>query len=580
VTVTITITKITEGTRVRAPDRSTGVDAVVGALRRSVLRRVVLAYLVFAMAEWGSWVAVLVWAYDLGGMDAAAIVSVAQLVPATVVAPLGAALGDRMRRGHALALGYVAQGVAMLATASALESGASLAVVATTAAVMTCAISLTRPVHSSLLPSLASEPGEVVAGNAATGTADSLGACLGPLACGLLITPGGPELVLGTFGIMLLGAGVAVLGVEERSWLVAVRAALDRRQRTAAVPAPERLTRPGAGAEALAGVRALREDRPVAVLVLLVFAEYVVIGVLDILLLVIAFEVLGTAVSGPGLLAGALGVGAIVGAVASVLLVGRSRLSPALLTGAIAVGSPLLLVPLGERAAAVAVLLAVCGAGKGFFDVATRTLMQRAVPDRVSARVFGLAEAAMSGALAVGAVLAPLAVHTLGAGGAVVATGLLLPLAGVASWRPLARLDRESSAYGRYVTLLRALPMLRPATLPLLERLSRSAVEQHVEPGATVVREGETGDRFYVVLDGEVAVSRGGRELRRQHAGEGFGEIALLRDVPRTATVTATAPTVLVSLSRDDFLAAVGSAGAVHAVAQAQVQHWLDEDSA
>ena len=496
------------------------------------------------------------------------------------MAPVGAALGDRMRRGHALALGYVAQGVTMLATASALEAGASLTVVAATAALMTCAITLTRPVHSSLLPALASEPGEVVAGNAATGTADSLGSCLGPLACGLLISLGGPELVLSVFGITLLGAGAAVLGVEERSWLAAVRAALDRAERTAAAQAPERITRPGVGAEALAGVRALRDDRPVAALVLLVFAEYVVIGVLDILLLVIAFDVLGTAVSGPGLLAGALGVGAIAGAMASVLLVGRSRLGSALLTGAVAIGAPLLLVPLGGRIAAVGALLAVCGAGKGFFDVATRTLLQRAVPDRVRARVFGVVEAAMSGALALGAVLAPLAVHALGAGGAVVATGLLLPVAALASWRPLARLDRESSAYGRYVTLLRALPRLRPATLPLLERLSRSAVEELVEPGATVVREGEPGDRFYVVVHGEVAVSRQGHELRRQHAGDGFGEIALLQDVPRTATVTATAPTLLVSLFREDFLSAVGSTSAVHAAAQAQVQHWLDEDSA
>ena len=558
----------------------TVVVAVVGALRRGSLRRVVLAYLVFAMAEWGSWVAVLVWAYDRGGMNASAIVSVAQLVPATVVAPIGAALGDRMRRGHALALGYIAQGVTMLATASALEAGASLVVLSATAALMTCAITLTRPVHSSLLPALASEPAEVVAGNAATGTADSLGSCLGPLACGLLISLGGPELVLAVFGLTLLGAGAAVVGVEERSWLAAVRAALDRAERATAAQAPERIARPGVGADALAGVRALREDRPVAALVLLVFAEYVVIGVLDILLLVIAFDVLGTTASGPGLLAGAVGVGAIAGAMASVLLVGRSRLGPALLNGAAAVGAPLLLVPLGGHIAAVAALLAVCGAGKGFFDVATRTLLQRAVPDRVRARVFGVAESAMSGALALGAVLAPFAVNALGDGGAVVATGLLLPVAALATWRPLARLDRESSAYGRYVALLRTLPMLRPATLPLLERLSRSAVEEQVEPGAIVVREGEPGDRFYVVVDGEVAVSRHGHEVRRQHAGDGFGEIALLQDVPRTATVTATAPTLLVSLFRDDFLSAVGSTSDVHAAAQAQVQHWLDEDSA
>ncbi len=375
------------------------VRAATEAIGSPHLRRALLAFLGFAVAEWACWIAVLVWAYEKGGVGAASLVSVAQLVPAVLVAPLGSALGDRLPRAQALALGYLLQGGAMLGTAAAIGLGADLALGATAAAVLTCAITLTRPVHRAALPSLAASAARLVAGNSATSTAEGVGAFLGPLACGLLITWGGAELVLALFGLVMLVAAARVAGIDAGSG-----------------------TPPAAGAGAVrtaaAGARELGREPGAVVLMSMVAGQYVVVGAMDILILVLALDVLGTDSSGPGLLSSALGIGAILGGVATVLLVGRRRLAPALGIGLLVTGAPLALLALGGIPASVAALLAVSGAGKAFFDVAGHTLLQRAVPDAVLARVFGIEEAVMTASLAAGAALAPLAVDSLGRYGA------------------------------------------------------------------------------------------------------------------------------------------------------------------
>jgi predicted MFS family arabinose efflux permease len=526
------------------------------ALGRPPLRRALLAFAVFSVAEWATWVAVLVWGYQRAGVDAAAVLSVVQLVPATLVAPVSSTLGDRLRRGQALALGYAAQGAAMLATAAAIRADLPFAAVAAFAALATCAITLTRPVHNAALPALSGTPEQLLAGNAASTTAEGLGSFLGPLICGLLIVSGGAESVLTLFGLLMLVAAVSVAGL------------------------PAGRGEPAQGdrlvSAALEGVRELRHDPPAAVLVGMVASQYVVVGALDILLIVFALEELGTDAAGPGLLGSALGIGSVLGGIVTVALVGRRRLSPALAGGIMATGVPLALVPLGATTLGVAVLLAVCGAGKSFFDVAARTLMQRTVPDRVLARVFGVQESLMSAAIALGSALAPAAVALWGAAGAVAATGALLPVTGAISWRWLRRLDAMSDPPGPYLAQLRATPTLRLAAVPQLERLSRDATELDVPAGARLVTEGEPGDLFYVLLDGEVVVTRHGEKVRRLGAGASFGEIALLHHSPRTATVQAVTDIRLVTVRRIDFLRTVrsglGSFGAAEDVARTYLE--------
>lgn len=185
----------------------------------------------------------------------------------------------------------------------------------------------------------------------------------------------------------------------------------------------------------------------------------------------------------------------------------------------------------------------------------------------------------MTAALAVGAALAPLAVAVLGRSGALVAVGLLLPASGAVAWRWLRRLDEEALQPGPHLGLLRAVSFLRPAPPAVLESLSREVEEVAVADGAVVVREGEPGDRFYVLVSGEVAVTRGGVEVRRLgEPGDSFGEIALLHRVPRTATVRAVGEVLLVALARHDFLRLVGASAAGRDAADATAKRYLDDD--
>ena len=529
------------------------------------MRRALLAFLVFSIAEWAVWLALLIWAYDRSGVGGASLVSVVQLVPAVVVAPLAASLGDRMPRGRALALGYLLQAVTMGVTAAALAADLPLGVVAACGALVTCAVTMTRPVHNAVLPSLARTPGELMAGNAASTTAEGIGAFLGPLSCGLLIVFGGSQTVFAVFSLLLLGAAALVVRLPAGRPVPLADSTEDQT---------------GSLGQAMEGVRELRRDPPAAVLVAMVAGQFVVVGALDILVIVVALDVLGTGSSGPGVLGSALGIGGVLGALGTVLLVGRRRLTPALAGGLLVTGIPLVLLPLGTVPATAAILLVLSGAGHGFFDVAAKTLLQRAVPDEVLARVFGVQESAMTAALALGATLAPLAVAVLGLSGALVLVGSLLPLAGAVTWQWLRRLDTTAQQPGPHFALLRGVPSLRLASQGVLEGLSRAARELRLPAEAVVVREGDSGDLFYVIAQGSVVVTQQGRELRRLGPGDSFGEIALLRDLPRTATVEATEPALFVTLARDDFLRVVGSSTSARSAADAVADDYLLSDRA
>lgn len=524
--------------------------ALRAVAKNPTLRRVLAAFFLFNVVEWAAWVAVLVYAFDQGGTTEAGVVAMVQLLPAALLAPFGAVLGDRIRRDRALAIGYAAQALTMTLTGLALWSDLHPWLVYAFAAAATAAISLTRPVHQAILPELADTPARLTAANASTSTLEGLGIFAGPVMTGVLLEFAGTDAVLLACGLL---AGAATL----------LTAQLKREQRvqTSASGGEASLVK-----DAVGGLAELRGDPGTTALLGLVTAQFVVAGMIEILSISLALDVLDMGQSGPGLLLSAIGVGGLVGAAATTTLVGRERMTPGLAFGVLLTGIPLALVAVIAEPWGALLLLAASGVGKSFIDVAGRTLLQRTVPDAVLTRIFGIQEGVGTIGNAAGAIAAPALVAVVGVSTSFVATGAFLPLLALVLWRWLLPLDVRAVLPGPDFDLVRRLPLFRPLPLPTLERLASDLTTQQVETGVVVIAEGAEGDLFYVIAEGSVRVTRRGRELAVLEAGDGFGEIALLRDVPRTATVVALEPTRLLALERDDFLTAVtGTSGSVQA---------------
>jgi hypothetical protein len=203
------------------------------------------------------------------------------------------------------------------------------------------------------------------------------------------------------------------------------------------------------------------------------------------------------------------------------------------------------------------------------------TLLQRTVPDEVLTRVFGVIQSVFVGTIGVGAIAAPLLIDAIGIRWAMIITGMLLPVIAALLWRRIRALDAQSLAPTRELGLLRMIPLFKPLPAPAIDHLASSLIPVHAESGTEIIRQGDAGDRFYVIASGEVDVSSDGQHVPTLGPGDYFGEIALLRDVPRTATVTAKGEVDLYALDRDDFLSAVTGHAASAEAADAVVANRL-----
>lgn len=498
-------------------------NVVVAALRNAPLRRVEAAYAAFSGAEWAVWIAMLVYAYDRGGATTAGVVALAQLVPAAVVAPVAAS------RVRSLAAGYAAQAVAMGATAAVILAHGPPLLAYGGAAVAATAVTLTRPAQAALLPALARSPEELTAANVLSGWVESASVLVAPAAAGVLLAVSSPGAVFAVMAVLALAAAAAVLPLPH------VPAAAEE-ERVVRSPLPR--------------------DPGVRLVLVVIAVEFVVLGALDVLYVVLAEAQLRRGGSWTGYLNAAFGAGGFVAVAVTSSLVGR-RLALPLVAATAVWAATFGVLAAAPHEAAVFAFLAVGGVARAVVDVAARTLLQRTAPPELVGRLFGVVEGLSMAALAAGSLLVPALVALGGARTACAGIAAVLLAAAALAARGLARIDAAASVPVVELALLRSVPMLAPLDAPTLEALARGAATVSAAPGDVLIREGDRGDRYYVVADGTLDVTIRGAHVADLGRGDGFGELALLADVPRTATVTARTATRTLALERDSFLRAV-----------------------
>jgi len=528
------------GFRRRLADSGAALGAVV---RNPDLRRLELAWAWSVVGHWAYLVAVSVYAYDQGGEKAVGLVFALRLIPAAVVAPFAGMLADRYQRERVLLFTNLARIVLVTAAAIGVYAGAEPAVVYALAVAAAIVTTPFRSAQAALTPTLARTPTELTAANAVASSVESLAVFVGPALAGLLLA------LASTGTVFAVNAAMLVV-----STLFLLRIHAPRVERDPEIEAGTIVT------EALAGFRTIARTSSLRVLIGFLGAQTFVAGMLQVFIVVTAFELLDEGDAGVGYLNSALGVGALLGGIASLTLTGAARLGPPFVGGVLGWGVPLILVGLLPELAPALVLLALVGAANSIMDVAGFTLVQRAVPDDVLARVFGVIQMLWLLTLGVGALVAPFIVDGIGIEAALIVTGASLVGLVVVLWPKLSRIDREAEApEADELRVLASVPIFTPLPGSSLEHLAGRLVPMRLDAGTMIVREGDAGDRFYIVAEGEVEISEAGKPLSELGAGGYFGEIALLRDVPRTATVTAKTPVVLYALDREDFLAAVTS---------------------
>jgi len=532
--------------------------AVAGVFRVPNLRRLELAYALSLVGLWAYSVPMVVYAYEQGGPALVGVTGLVRLLPALVVAPFAAVLADRHSRRLVLVWTNLTRAVlaGLIALAVALDLG--VVVVLGLIGLLAMVSTAFEPAKNAILPSLVEQPDQLTAANVTTSSFESSGMFVGPALGGLLLAVGSLELAFAATGVLFVCSAMLLARIEEQP----------RGMEAESGKSPEGLL-----SEALAGIRAVAADSRLRLIVGLFCAQVIVAGASTVFVVVIALELLGLGQGAVGLFNSAAGIGGLVGSLFALVVAGRRGLGTLFGLGIMAWGVPLALIPLVPEPAFVLLMFALIGAANTVTDSAGLTLIQRSTSDEVRGRVFGAFEAVIWGSLCVGTIVAAGLVELLGIDAALVVTGSLLPALVLLCAPSLRRLDAEQGP--QELALLRGVPMFAPLGPASLELLASELERMRIAQGEEVIRQGDHGDRFYVIESGEVEVFEDGVLARREGPGDFFGEIALIRDLPRTATVKAVTDLDLVTLEREPFIAAVTGHAPSAEAADAVIGHRL-----
>ncbi len=521
--------------------------------RNRALARLLLAYFVNILAEYGQWIAILVYAYQRGGATQAGLAVIIQLVPSICLGPIVSSQAGRLGVVRVAVACYFLEAVMLGIGAVAILTGSTAVLVYASAACLSVVIGVTRAMHNVLMPLVVRLPEELTAANVATSWSDGLGAVVGAALAGVLMSIDGPGLAL---------AVIAVIAVA-----MAPLAAVRPRRTTSQDREDEDQDAGGAFADLIAAARVIGSRPSTRALIAYPAGAAAIEGAVDLLVVILAVRVLMIGSGAAGYLSAAFGAGGLIGALGAVALVGR-RLALPLAAAALIGSAALAALALVSTVLVAVVLLAVVGASRTVQSIAAQTLLQRSTPLDVVVCVFGLIESMRDLGLMFGSVAVPLLVHFGGPDAAFIGMATFGPIVVLVTTRRLLRIDTTASIPVVQMGLLRNLEIFARLPAAPLETLAREASYTNVQPGTEIIHQGDEGDSYYAIVHGTVAVTIDGVEVTSLGEGDGFGEIALLYDTPRTATVSATSDTALFGLHRDAFLTAMHASSSVHAAAR------------
>jgi MFS family permease len=552
--------------------RETG-TSLSTVFRNPGLRRVNLAFAGSAIGDWAYATGIVVWAYSVGGVTAVGIWGTVRLILMAVVTPFASLVVDRFSRKLVMVSTDLIRAVLVFLVAGLIAAHAPVLLIFALATITSLVAAPFRPAVAALLPSLVTKPEELTAANGTTSTIESLAFFVGPALGGILLTVASIPVVVVFDGLTFLWSAalvsrivvakvVADVPAEDSAPVAPVAAGAVAGDATVDGPAAETIAEEAEEAaagflsESMAGFRTIWAHPDLRLISGVYCAQTVVAGASIVFGVEMATQMTPFGSAGVGYLDSVLGIGAILGGLVAIGRAAAKRLATDFGWGVVFWAVPLLLAAAWPHAGAAFAAVFIIGFANPIVDVNASTILQRLADDSVMGRVFGALETGLIAAMALGSIVFPILNQWLGLRWALAILAVGVTVTVLPSFGRLRRLDATLGEPDG-LPVLRSLPLFSPLDAKSLEDIARKLGRTEVPAGTPIITEGETGDRFYIVESGRTTATHHGQVLSTQGPGEPFGEIALLRDVPRTATVIADEDTVLFFLERDDFLAAV-----------------------
>lgn len=531
------------------------------AFRNPELRKVGFAYFLFQGAEAGIWITLVIFAYGHGGSTAGLVMMLIQLAPGMLLAPFVGGLADSQRPSRMLFVGYGSQTLAFAGVALAISLHAPVPLVFLLAPLTTIAIMITRPSQAALLPAIVRTPEQLTAANVMGGWSEGAASLVGPLIVGLMFVWRGAWMAAISMAGLTFVAMILVAPVIGPNSAISFESTADERQgawwsRRRAIRwwSNQRRTWMAVRARTSSNVRATLRHSQLRVLLAVQTFYFMLVGTLDLLCVILALQYLHIGRGGAGFLNAAIGGGALIAGFITAFLVGR-RYVANIITVTLALAVALLAaIDVIHGVLPVVLLLGAVGVFGTVFSVSAQTLLQRSAPSDSIAGSFSILESLLNIGLGLGAALARVAMAIDGLTLALCTPAIVGFFLIAVLRRQLRTIDDAATVPQVEVQLLRSIPIFGGLPAPSIEALARGVVPVSATKGSVVITEGETGDCYFAVAEGELAVTRRGQRVQTLTRGGGFGELALIRDVPRQATVTATTDVLMYRIEKASFI--------------------------